>query len=141
MELDTTFTPRQDEKWKYRKRTIYGTFVRCVETNRLYRSIRDAARAYGIGEDAISQCCRGVQKTAGGLHWEYYADRPETLCWTCRNCYGGCSWTEWDQETGTPRFAPVEGWTARRELRFYGGTVDFSFHVLGCPLYVQDESR
>lgn len=31
--------------------------------------------------------------------------RKETLCWTCQNACGGCSWSK--------SFTPVEGWDAK----------------------------
>lgn len=126
---------RNPKKTVYKNRLHRGTVVRCVETGKIYPSIRSAAQDLGICENSITQCCTGRSHTAGGLHWEY----TETLCWTCQNCYGGCSWTEWDPQTGTPRFVPVDGWSARREMRIYGGNVDFSYHVIRCPQYISDE--
>ncbi len=58
---------RQDEN---------GTPVLCVETNTIYKSMGEAERSIGVRESGISQCCRGIYKTAGGFHWEYArADR------------------------------------------------------------------
>lgn len=45
--------------------------VRCVETGMIYPSIREASRQTNILFHQISGCCRGVEKTAGGYHWEY----------------------------------------------------------------------
>lgn len=53
--------------------------VLCVDTDEVFPSIREAAQRYGIGEDAISQCCRGRQKTAGGKRFAYLAN---TACGT-----------------------------------------------------------
>ncbi len=44
--------------------------VRCVETNTIYRSTRDAWRETGISFSHISECASGKRKTAGGYHWE-----------------------------------------------------------------------
>ena len=30
----------------------------------------------------------------------------DTLCWSCKNCIGGCSWSE--------KFEPVKGWEATK---------------------------
>jgi hypothetical protein len=50
--------------------------VRCVKTGTVYGSCGDAANL--LSEESISVCqiriqavCRGKQKTAGGIQWEY----------------------------------------------------------------------
>ncbi len=46
--------------------------VRCVETDRIYKSAKIAAEATGINSRGdISKCCKGKIKTAGGFHWQY----------------------------------------------------------------------
>lgn len=46
--------------------------VLCVELNRVFDTVRDAAKFVGIKSPCnISECCRGKQKTAGGYHWQY----------------------------------------------------------------------
>lgn len=45
--------------------------VRCVETGRIYPSIRAAAREIGISEYGISLVLRGKQKTTYGMRFEY----------------------------------------------------------------------
>lgn len=47
--------------------------VMCVETQKLYSSINEAARDTGINKKQISACCRKAPhyNTAGSLHWEY----------------------------------------------------------------------
>lgn len=123
-----------------RRRTIRGSAVLCVDTGAVYESVRDAARAHEIGEDAISQCCRGVQKTAGGLHWEY-AD-AESLCLSCQNAVGGCSWSVWDSSKYAPLFAPVKGWDATNGLREYSTHRNSAaYHVRACPQYIPDPER
>ncbi len=124
---NTKYTPRHESP------------VRCIDTGAVYDTIREASIECRIGEDAISQCCRKRQKTAGGLLWEYCERQKESLCWTCSNCYGGCSWTEWDPEMGAPAFAPVSGWEAHRQTRLYGGNLDVSYTVVRCPQYIPDE--
>lgn len=56
-------------------------------------------------------------------------DRKETLCWSCQNACGGCSWSK--------SFTPVEGWEAKPTKH---NRID-SFFVTKCPEYIQDEDR
>lgn len=50
----------------------------------------------------------------------------EQLCWSCANCYGGCSWSR--------EFKPVEGWTAKRSIK---ADVD-TYSIIKCPEYCYD---
>lgn len=43
--------------------------VRCIETDTVYPSIREAAR--DTGAKNIFWCCIGKRQTSNGLHWEY----------------------------------------------------------------------
>lgn len=57
-----------------------------------------------------------------------------TLCWTCQNACGGCSWSD-------RSFTPVEGWDAVPTVlhaKHTGERVD-SFLVKECPQYKADE--
>ena len=45
--------------------------VLCVETNRIYASVRDAFRETGVHFSSIAKCCNGINKSAGRLHWRY----------------------------------------------------------------------
>lgn len=45
--------------------------VRCIETGVVYNSAQQAKRDTGISNSSISQACRGIFETAGGLHWEF----------------------------------------------------------------------
>ena len=45
--------------------------VLCVETGKIYPSLRQAERELGISHNNISAACRGIQKTCGGFHWRY----------------------------------------------------------------------
>lgn len=45
--------------------------VVCVETNIVYASSYDAARAIGCGKSSISACFSGSCKTVKGYHWRY----------------------------------------------------------------------
>lgn len=48
--------------------------VFCVETKTTYESVLQASALSKISKSVIAACCRGVYKTAGGLHWEYVKD-------------------------------------------------------------------
>lgn len=45
--------------------------VRCVELDKIFESISQAARELNIPNNGIWYCCQGLYKTAGGFHWEY----------------------------------------------------------------------
>ncbi len=45
--------------------------VKNIDTGELFNSISDAAKSVGISSTAISNCCKGVGKTAKGFHWKY----------------------------------------------------------------------
>lgn len=50
--------------------------VLCIETKRVYDSVKDAFRDTGIHFSSIAKCCTGVIRSAGRLHWQY-ADEME----------------------------------------------------------------
>ena len=56
---------------KQRSAEQRGKQVRCVETGIIYESIKQASEKTGITQTTICNCCKGKQKTTGGLHWEY----------------------------------------------------------------------
>lgn len=45
--------------------------VRNADTGEEFMSITSASEKYHISISAISSCCRGVTKTAGGYHWQF----------------------------------------------------------------------
>lgn len=45
--------------------------VLCVETNKVYDSMKEASKKTKANSSRISDVCRGVRKTAGGYHWKY----------------------------------------------------------------------
>lgn len=45
--------------------------VKCIETQKIYESAKQAERETGICHSHISKCCSGKSKTAGGVRWEY----------------------------------------------------------------------
>ena len=46
--------------------------VVCIETNKVYNSIGQAAMDIGCSISSISSACRGKQNKAGGYHWAYF---------------------------------------------------------------------
>ena len=51
--------------------------VLCVELNATYDTLAEAARATGLLNTTICNCCKGVSKTAGGYHWQYVSEVNE----------------------------------------------------------------
>ena len=45
--------------------------VICIETGKIFNSIIQVERDFGISHSHISKCCLGKQKTCGGFHWRY----------------------------------------------------------------------
>lgn len=45
--------------------------VRCIETDIIYESVREAGKILNCEPGNIIKCCKGKQKTCGGYHWEY----------------------------------------------------------------------
>lgn len=50
---------------------LRGKAVRCVETDVIYSSTAEAARATNTQRTGIIHVLRGERKTHGGYHWEY----------------------------------------------------------------------
>ena len=45
--------------------------VICIETQKIYLSMKDACRENGINPGHLTECCKGTRKKAGGYHWSY----------------------------------------------------------------------
>ncbi len=45
--------------------------VKCIENNKIYNSLTEAAKENNTYSSLISFCCNKKRKTAGKLHWEY----------------------------------------------------------------------
>ena len=45
--------------------------IRCIETDTVYNSTKEAAEALDIKAPNITACLKGRQKTSGKYHWEY----------------------------------------------------------------------
>lgn len=67
-------TKKQWENSNLRQRVAEanGKSVKCIETNEIFISASEAGRQKNISVIGIRNCCRGIQKTSGNLHWEYY---------------------------------------------------------------------
>lgn len=52
-------------------RTYEGKQVYCVELDRVFSSIQEAAITTGRSKWGIGMCCSGKQKTAGRYHWKF----------------------------------------------------------------------
>lgn len=65
----------EETKEKIRKNSIGktkgGKKIICIETNEIYKSIRQASKITNINAYCIGQVCLNKRKTAGGLHWKY----------------------------------------------------------------------
>lgn len=62
-----------------RQKTISSHYkkVLCVESNVIYNSVKEASIDTNIHQGSISNCCRGISKTAGGFHWEYIDNKKD----------------------------------------------------------------
>lgn len=45
--------------------------VKCIETNEVFKSVRDAAENIGVDPSSVSSMLKGRQKTVKGFHFEY----------------------------------------------------------------------
>ena len=45
--------------------------VYCVELDRVFQTIQEAADLFKIEASNISKCCKGMRYTAGKMHWQY----------------------------------------------------------------------
>ena len=59
-----------------------GKRVRCIETNAIYRSAKEAAKANNICYSLLSDVCRGKWKSAKGLHFEYVDSEKKVVSTT-----------------------------------------------------------
>ena len=72
----------QNLEWvTHKENNNYGTHnekirkkVQCIETQKIYNSVTEAAKAVDIVCSGISDCLKGKHNTAGGYHWAYYEE-------------------------------------------------------------------
>ena len=48
--------------------------VKCIETNKIYFSAKNAQDNTGFRANAITACCKGKRKSCGGYHWKYASE-------------------------------------------------------------------
>ena len=95
--------------------------IRCLETDKTYKSITYAANETGISRPLISNVCNGKQDTAGGYHWEFINQndayrKPKMIhCIETKTVYSSASQAE--KETGVShtqilKVCKGEGYTA-----------------------------
>lgn len=68
-----------EERCKHKKPNYSTCKVRCVETGVVYESIKDAADEYGLSPKSIYNVCKGYDKTAAGMHFEYVKEGADGL--------------------------------------------------------------
>lgn len=49
--------------------------ILCVDTGELFGTIAEAATKYNVCRSGVSACCRGLQKSAGGVRWKYVEEK------------------------------------------------------------------
>ena len=75
------------------------------------------------------------------------AHKTANICFDCKNACGGCSWSEFDPDTGKVRFQPVDGWDAEEVDLNVGssgrGRADVvkTYSIKSCPQFEKDEDR
>ena len=65
--------------------------------------------------------------------YHVHLKEDQSLCWRCKNCFGGCSWSE--------SFEPVEGWRAERTIIQHFNAETPSFLVRDCPRFAVDDGE
>ena len=62
-----------------RRKTISSHFKRIVnlDNGKEYENIKQAAQETGAHPSAISNCCRGITKSAGGYHWRFVENKEK----------------------------------------------------------------
>ena len=63
-------TGSENVKNGYKHRESYYSPVLCVELDKAFDTMREAAEFAGIHRQGITNCVAGKQKSAGGYHWE-----------------------------------------------------------------------
>lgn len=66
-----TFEARQKMSLCLKQRKPTYKAVRCIELNKIFKSLKDAAKWCGVNPSTLSSCLHGAQHTSGGYHWEY----------------------------------------------------------------------
>ena len=65
------FGKTHSQKTKEVISSVHSKPIRCIETGKTYKSIREAATEFGVDSSTIGKCLVGKSKTSCGYHWEY----------------------------------------------------------------------
>ncbi len=60
--------PEEKRKHHHKEVQVIDAFGNVLNE---FKSVREAAKYYGIDGSSISKCCRGGLITCGGRHWRY----------------------------------------------------------------------
>ena len=97
---------------------------------------------YGKKKTTCIECCK-IMRAQNLLKKRLIEPRKkkvynQTLCWSCKNAVGRCSWSEVDEsKKNRPiKYEPVNGWVAVKTER---GDYN-SYVVLSCPEFVPDDN-
>lgn len=83
--------------------------------------------------NAVKFCSNTCRRRYQGTGKPQKRRGKETLCWSCENACGGCSWSR--------SLTPVEGWEAKKikiKGNFYVGAVLDSYIIKNCPEYKKE---
>lgn len=50
----------------------YNSYIICLNTNIVYRGVREAERALHIDHSNISKNCKGIRNSVNGLQFQYF---------------------------------------------------------------------
>ena len=67
--LNNRYGKKQTDYQKEMAKKAQEKQVMCIDTNKIYNSMKDASLDTGVNISKISLCCSGKRKRAGGLTW------------------------------------------------------------------------
>ena len=65
-------TQKENLQHAFKNNLIKTKKVKCLDTGKVYNSIREAGRKTNSNFRKISECCLGKRKKTNNLTWEYY---------------------------------------------------------------------
>ena len=74
IKYNINYGTRTERVAKKRSKPVY-----CIELNKIFDGINQAARELGINHSSIIKCCKGKLKTTGGYHWRYAETSVEEI--------------------------------------------------------------
>ena len=112
---------------KMRKRETAAILLVCwlrEEKNNLYRMLQNYSAQKMMEKRLLEPREKQIYK--------------QTLCWSCKNAVGRCSWSEVDEsKKDRPiKYEPVSGWVAIKTKKMNYN----SYVVLSCPEFVPDDN-